>query len=270
MEYSTGKRVGVVGITVAILMLAMLSQTYPSAAASRVLFHGSQIKSQILSPQVVIQNQLPLPKIVISPPSLGSQVLNPQTFFKHHTPAQTVVQNDHPLIAIPNTFPSQDFLKRIIEKTTGSSGDNSGGSSGGSGDNSGGSSDNSGTTENVEIIHHSDGSDTWSGDSNHHNSLDVQDKSFLKGIKIIDVDRSNPHLLKVTLERHSGNLPKYVAVVTVGKDGQTISGSTTIRSDDISNTLTVNVVLKNKNDKKGHLDTSADVIVWVVPAALSL
>jgi hypothetical protein len=55
-----------------------------------------------------------------------------------------------------------------------------------------------------------------------------------------------------------------------GKDGQTISGSTTIRSDDISNTLTVNVVLKNKNDKNGHLDTSADVIVWVVPAALSL
>ena len=106
--------------------------------------------------------------------------------------------------------------------------DNSGGiSSGGSRDNSGGSSsDNSGTTENVEIIHHSDGSDTWSGDSNHHNSLDVQDKSFLKGIKITDVDRSNPHLLKVTLERHSGNLPKYVAVVAVGKDGQTISGST--------------------------------------------
>ena len=76
--------------------------------------------------------------------------------------------------------------------------------------------------------------------------------------------------MKVTLERHSGNLPKYVAVVAVGKDGQTISGSTTIRSDDISNTLTVNVVLKNKNDKNGHLDTSADVIVWVVPAALSL
>ena len=193
---------------------------------------------------------------MISPPNLGSQVLSPQTFFKHHTPQQIVVQNDHPLISIPNTFHSQDFVKPIIEKTTGSS--------------SGGSGDNSGTTENVEIIHHSDGSDTWSGDSNHHNSLDVQDKSFLKGIKITDVDRSNPHLLKVTLERHSGNLPKYVAVVAVGKDGQTISGSTTIRSDDISNTLTVNVVLKNKNDKNGHLDTSADVIVWVVPAALSL
>ena len=100
MEYSTGKRVGVVGITVTILMLAMLSQTYPSAAASRVLFHGSQLKSQIVSPQVVIQNQLPLPKIVVSPPNIGSQVLNPQTFFKHHTPLQTEVQNSHPLISI--------------------------------------------------------------------------------------------------------------------------------------------------------------------------
>jgi hypothetical protein len=282
MEYSTGKRVGVVGITVAILMLALISQTYPSASASRVLFHGSLIKSQILSPQVGIQPQLTLPKIVVFPPNIDPPGTNLQTLFKHQTPLQTEVPNSHPLISIPNTFPSEDFVKRIIEKATGSSGgssDNSGGSSssGGSSDNSGGSSssggssDNSGTTENVEIIHHSDGSDTWSSDSNHHhNSLDVQDKSFLKGIKITDVDRSNPHLLKVTLERHSGNLPKYVAVVAVGKDGQTISGSTTIRSDDISNTLTVNVVLKNKNDKNGHLDTSADVIVWVVPAALSL
>jgi hypothetical protein len=292
MEYSTGKRVGVVGITVAILMLALVSQTYPSASASRVLFHGSQIKSQILSPQFGIQQQFTLPKIVVSPPNLGSQVLNPQTFFKVHAPWQTGVQNIHPQISIPNTFPSQDFVKRIIEKTTGGSSgssgssdnsggsgssDNSGGSgssdnSGGSGssDNSGGSgsSDNSGTTETVEIIHHSDGSDSWSSD--HHDSLDVHDKSFLKGIKITDVDRSNPHLLKVTLERRSGDLPKYVAVVAVGKDGQTIAGSTTIRSDDISNTLTVNVVLKTKNDNKGHLDTSADVIVWVVPAALSL
>ena len=257
MEYSTGKRVGAVGITVAIWMLALMSQTYPSASASRVLFHGSHINTQILSPQVGIQQQLTLPKIVVSPPNIDPPVTNLQTLFKHQTPMQTEVPNSHPLISIPNTFPSEDFAKRIIEKATGSS--------------SGGSSDNSSTTENVEIIHHSDGSDTWSSDSDyHHNSLDVQDKSFLKGIKITDVDRSNPHLLKVTLERHSGNLPKYVAVVAVGKDGQTIAGSTTIRSDDISNTLTVNVVLKNKNDNKGHLDTSADVIVWVVPAALSL
>jgi hypothetical protein len=204
-------------------------------------------------------------------------VVNPQTFFKHPTPLQIEVQKNHPQISIPNTFPSQDFVKRIIEKATGGgSSDNSGSSSsGGSSDNSGssssgGSSDNSGTTENIEIIHHYDGRDTWNSNSNHHNSLDIQDKSFLKGIKIIDVDRSNPHLLKVTLERHSGNLPKYVAVVAVGKDGQTIAGSTTIRSDDISNTLTVNVDLKNKNNKNGHLDSSADVIVWVVPAALSL
>jgi hypothetical protein len=77
--------------------------------------------------------------------------------------------------------------------------------------------------------------------------------------------------LKVTLKRtndNNGNLPKYVAVVAVGKDDQTVAGSTTLRSDDISNTLTVNVVLKNKNNKNGHLDESADVSVWVVPAAL--
>jgi hypothetical protein len=222
-------------MTVAILMLALISQTYPSASASRVLFHGWHIKSQILSPQVGIQ--LTLPKIVVSPPNIDPPVTNLQTLFKHQRPLQTEVPNSHPLISIPNTFPSEDFVKRIIEKATGSS---SGGSSDNSRGSSGGGSENSGTTENVEIIHHSDGSDTWSSDSDHHhNSLEVQDRSFLKGIKITDVDRSNPHLLKVTLERHSGNLPKYVAVVAVRKDGQTIAGSTTIRSDDISNTLII-------------------------------
>jgi len=106
---------------------------------------------------------------------------------------------------------------------------------------------------------------------NNHNSLDVQDKSFINGIKITDVDRSNPHLLKVTLKRtddNTGNIPKYIAVVAVGKDDQTVAGSTTLRGDDISNTLTVNVILKNKDNKNGHLDESADVTVWVVPAAL--
>lgn len=38
-----------------------------------------------------------------------------------------------------------------------------------------------------------------------YHGLDIQDKSFIKGIKIIDVDRRNPRLLKVTLER--GNSP---------------------------------------------------------------
>jgi hypothetical protein len=44
MEYSTGKRVEVVGITIVTLMLALVSYTYPLASASRVLFHGSQIE----------------------------------------------------------------------------------------------------------------------------------------------------------------------------------------------------------------------------------
>src|ERR1700693_481533 len=113
MENSTGKRVGVAGITVAILMLALVSQTYPPASASRVLFHGSQIKSQILSPQDLLQKLLTLPRIVVSPPNIDSQVVNPQTFFKHPTPLQIEVQKNHPQISIPNTFPSQDFVKRI-------------------------------------------------------------------------------------------------------------------------------------------------------------
>jgi hypothetical protein len=80
-----------------------------------------------------------------------------------------------------------------------------------------------------------------------------------------------PQILKVTLKRTNDdnrNFPKYIAVVAVDKDDQTVAGSTTLKSDDISNTLTVNVVLKNKNNKNGHLDESADVTVWVVPAAL--
>ena len=109
-------------------------------------------------------------------------------------------------------------------------------------------------------------------DSNNHHGLDVQDKSFINGIKITDVDRSNPHLLKVTLERthnDNGNIPKYISVVAVGKNDQTVAGSTTLNGDDINNSLTVDVILKNKNNKNGHLDSSSDVTVWVVPATIS-
>lgn len=103
-----------------------------------------------------------------------------------------------------------------------------------------------------------------------YQGLDVHDKSFINGIKITDVDRSNPHLLKVTLERtHNGNIPKYISVVAVSKNDQTVAGSTTLKGDDINNSLTVNVILKNKNNKNGHLDASSDVTVWVVPATIS-
>jgi hypothetical protein len=108
--------------------------------------------------------------------------------------------------------------------------------------------------------------------NNNHHGLDVQDKSFIKDVKITDVDRSNPHLLKVTLERthnDNGNIPKYISVVAVGKNDQTVAGSTTLKGDDINNSLTVNVLLKNKNNKNGHLDASGDVTVWVVPATIS-
>jgi len=109
-------------------------------------------------------------------------------------------------------------------------------------------------------------------DSNNHHGLDVQDKSFINGINITDVYRSNPHLLKVTLERthrDNGNIPKYISVVAVGKNDQTVAGSTTLNGDDINNSLTVDVILKNKNNKNGHLDSSSDVTVWVVPATIS-
>jgi hypothetical protein len=108
--------------------------------------------------------------------------------------------------------------------------------------------------------------------NNNRHGLDVQDKSFIKDVKITDVDRSNPHLLKVTLERthnDNGNIPKYISIVAVGKNDQTVAGSTTVKGDDINNSLTVSVVLKNKNNKNGHLDASGDVTVWVVPATIS-
>jgi hypothetical protein len=108
--------------------------------------------------------------------------------------------------------------------------------------------------------------------NNNHKGLDVQDKSFISAIKITDVDRSNPHLLKVTIERtHSdnGNIPKYISVVAVGKNDQTVAGSTTVNGDDINNSLTVDVILKNKDNKNGHLDSSSEVTVWVVPATIS-
>ena len=76
----------------------------------------------------------------------------------------------------------------------------------------------------------------------------------------------------MTLERthnDNGNIPKYISVVAVGKNDQTVAGSTTVKGDDINNSLTVNVLLKNKNNKNGHLDASGDVTVWVVPATIS-
>ncbi len=121
--------------------------------------------------------------------------------------------------------------------------------------------------------------DTYNNNNNYkdtyntnHNGLDVQDKSFIRDVKITDVDRSNPHLLKVKLERthnDNGNIPKYISVVAVGKNDQTVAGSTTLKGDDINNSLTVSVILKNKNNKNGHLDASGDVTVWVVPATIS-
>ena len=134
-------------------------------------------------------------------------------------------------------------------------------------------------TENKNNNNNNNYKDTYNNNNNYkytynnnRHGLDVQDKSFIKDVKITDVDRSNPHLLKVTLERthnDNGNIPKYISVVAVGKNDQTVAGSTTLKGDDINNSLTVNVILKNKNNKNGHLDASSDMTVWVVPATIS-
>lgn len=57
--------------------------------------------------------------------------------------------------------------------------------------------------------------------------------------------------------------------MAVGKNDQTVAGSTTVGGDDINNSLTVDVILKNKDNKNGHLDSSSEVTVWVVPATIS-
>jgi len=118
---------------------------------------------------------------------------------------------------------------------------------------------------------YSDNNNNYRYSDNNNHGLDVQDKSFINGIKITDVDRSNPHLLKFTIERthnNNGNIPKYISVVAVGKNDQTVAGSTTLNGDDINNSLTADVILKNKNNKNGQLDSSTDVAVWVVPATI--
>src|SRR2546430_1442821 len=56
--------------------------------------------------------------------------------------------------------------------------------------------------------------------TNHHQGLGVyihDDASYVKNIKINDVDRHSPHLLKVTLSRtnYNGNTPNYISVVAI-------------------------------------------------------
>jgi hypothetical protein len=244
MQHYTRKRIGALATTISILTLVTIMLTSPSVSASTALlpFHHL-VSHQKLFSRAIAGDPLTIPTIVV-PRNIGLPV-NHQLILKNPTnlPDENANVNPH----FSNPISPVVVVNHVIHDSS----------------------------NEKDTKFNDNNNDNHNHDSNNndntHNSLDVQDKSFINGIKITDVDRSNPHLLKVTLKRtndNNGNLPKYVAVVAVGKDDQTVAGSTTLKSDDISNTLTVNVVLKNKNNKNGHLDESADVTVWVVPAAL--
>jgi hypothetical protein len=254
MQHSTHKRIRALATTIPILTLVTIMLTSPSASASAALlpFHHL-VNHQMVFSHAIPGDPLTIPTIVV-PRNIGIPV-NHQVVLNHPTklPDENANINSH----ISNTISPVVVLNHVIHDSSSEKDTKV--------------NDNSNHNHNHDNNNNDNHNHDNNNNDNTHNSLDVQDKSFINGIKITDVDRSNPHLLKVTLKRtndNNGNLPKYVAVVAVGKDDQTVAGSTTLRSDDISNTLTVNVVLKNKNNKNGHLDESADVTVWVVPAAL--
>src|SRR3989442_15983460 len=59
--------------------------------------------------------------------------------------------------------------------------------------------------------------------TDHHQVVGVyihNDSSYVKSIKISDVDRHSPHLLKVTLSRNNydGKTPNYISVVAIGNE----------------------------------------------------
>jgi len=252
MEYSTPKPIVAVALTLAVLMLAILTQTSSSASARELSFQLSHVNHQIVFKQAITRTAYATPTIV-GPSHIGLLV-------NHHTLSNDAItldnENGKTNPQISNTLSSMVVVNHVPQTFRPEDTQNT---------------DSSSNNNNNNNNHsHNHDSNNNNNNDNNGNSLDVQDKSFINGIKITDVDRSNPHLLKVTLEHtnNNNNIPKYIAVVAVGKNDQTVAGSTTLRSDDISNSLTVNVLLKNKNNKNGHLDESADVTVWVVPAAL--
>jgi hypothetical protein len=256
MEYSTRKRIGAFGTTVPVLLLAVIIITSPSASAALLPIHRLPVNHQMVFKHAITASPQHIPRIIVHP-NIGLPV-NHQMVFKHALKLHD--QNGNSNLQISKPISSLVVVNRvtqteIIQHSTSDKETNEN-------ENSNNDNDN-----------HDDDNNNNNNDNNnnHHNSLDVQDKSFIKDIKITDVDRTNPHLLKVTLERthnDNGNIPKYISVVAVSKNDQTVAGSTTLKGDDINNSLTVNVVLKNKNNKNGHLDESANVIVWVVPATL--
>ena len=96
------------------------------------------------------------------------------------------------------------------------------------------------------------------------------DASYVKNIKISDVDRHSPHLLKVTLSRnnYNGNTPNYISVVGIGNEDKHLAGSITISSH-FTDQKTVTIHLLKKNGRIANIDNSNDVTVFVVPATIS-
>ena len=97
------------------------------------------------------------------------------------------------------------------------------------------------------------------------------DTSYVKGINIDDVDRSSPHLIKVTLTNNynnNGKIPNYISVVAIGNEDKHTAGNTVISSHFTDQkTVTVNVL--KQNGKHEHIDDSNDVTVVVVPTKVS-
>ena len=114
----------------------------------------------------------------------------------------------------------------------------------------------------------------FAASDNHHQGLGVyihNDASYVKNIKINDVDRHSSHLLKVTLSRnnYNGNTPNYISVVAIGNEDKHLAGSITI-SFHFTDQKTVTIHLLKKNGHNANIDNSNDVTVFVVPATLSI
>jgi len=110
--------------------------------------------------------------------------------------------------------------------------------------------------------------------TDHHQVVGVyvhNDASYVKSIKINDVDRHSPHLLKVTLSRNNydGKTPNYISVVAIGNEDKHTAGSITISSH-FTDQKTVTIHLLKKNGHNANIDNSNDVTVFVVPTTISL
>jgi hypothetical protein len=98
------------------------------------------------------------------------------------------------------------------------------------------------------------------------------DTSYVRGIKINDVDRSSSHIIKVSLTRiddNKNNIPNHISVVAVGNEDKHIAGSITI-STHFTDQKTASIDLLKRNGHNANIDNSNDVTVFVVPSTVSI